>query len=183
MRRIEVVNYSDNWPSLFEAEKKLIADAIPIADMQIYHIGSTSVKGLAAKPIIDILIATETTNELDQFEAEFEQIGYKSKGEFGISGRRYYQKGGASRTHQIHAFDRHSEHITRYLAFREYLTCHPSTAKEYEILKIEAALNCAHDIEKYGKLKHEFIEKQEQVAFNWYNTQPALLGKSLDQHK
>ncbi|MFD3262223.1 GrpB family protein [Paenibacillus lentus] len=69
-----------------------------------FHIGSTSVPGLKAKPITDILLVVKDIGGLDTFSAQFENLGYEVMGEFGIKGRRYFRKGGDDRTHQIHAF-------------------------------------------------------------------------------
>lgn len=167
-RRIEVVAYCAAWPSSFAAEKDLIENFIPIGDMQIYHIGSTAVPMLAAKPVIDILLVTDDVSKLDDCAGAFEKINYTCKGEFGIPGRRYYQKGGHLRSHQIHAFSGGAERVTKFLAFKHYLINHPEIATEYAALKIAAAFNCAHDINKYSQLKQEFIAHHEPLAIAWY---------------
>lgn len=109
MRIIEVVDYNEDWPRLFEIEKQLITSSLPIENIGVHHIGSTAVSGLAAKPIIDILLEVVEIEVLDSYNEVFESIGYECKGEFGISGRRYYQKGESKRSHQVHAFRKNSE--------------------------------------------------------------------------
>ena len=168
MRTIEVVEYNDNWPSLFEMEKKLIISSLPLETIWIHHIGSTAVNGLAAKPIIDILLEVEGIEFLDRFNEVFESIGYECKGEFGILGRRYFQKGGDSRSHQIHAFKKNSDNAIRHLAFKEYLIAHPEVAKSYEDLKLDVAKKCNNDIGAYCDGKNEFIKTYEQHAVAWY---------------
>ena len=98
---------------------------------------------------------------------EFESLAYEAMGEFGIPGRRYFRKGGIERTHQIHAFASGSRHITRHLAFRNYLREIPDIRKEYEGLKTRVALECNHDIDKYCKGKHAFIQEHERNALDW----------------
>jgi GrpB-like predicted nucleotidyltransferase (UPF0157 family) len=164
MRVIEVIPYSDSWPAKFEEEKEIILSEIHLANLQVHHVGSTSVKGLAAKPVIDILLEVDSVVELDAVEEKFKKIGYECKGEYGISGRQYYQKGESLRTHHIHAFNRGSKDVIRHLAFRDYLIEHHEVAREYELIKLNAATECNNNIEKYCDLKHDFIVSHEKKA-------------------
>ncbi len=168
MRIIEVVEYNDDWPRLFEIERQLIVLSLPIKNLWLHHIGSTAVSGLAAKPIIDILLEVEEIEILDGYNEIFEAIGYECKGEFGISGRRYFQKGGSKRSHQIHAFRKNSENAIRHLAFKEYLITHPAVAKEYAGLKLDVAKKCNNDIGAYCDGKDEFVKTHEKHAVTWY---------------
>ena len=104
MQKIVVVPYNPQWPLKFQAEKSLIEGAVKDNLVALYHIGSTSVPKLKAKPIIDMLLIVEDINKLDEESLVFEKMDYEVMGEFGISGRRYYRKGGNHRSHQIHAF-------------------------------------------------------------------------------
>ena len=96
--------------------KEILADNC----IATYHIGSTSVSGLAAKPIIDIMAAVKSLKKVDGVAEAFSKIGYEYLGEFRIEGRRYLQ-GGDERTHQIHIFQMNDwNNIGRHLAFRNY---------------------------------------------------------------
>jgi len=122
--KIEIVNYSPSWPKEFESEKLLLQNKLgPIVDA-IHHIGSTSVEGLAAKPIIDIILEAKSLELLDKSELIFKSLGHEAMGEFGIPGRRYYRKGGDNRTHQIHAFKTGDKNVHRHLVFRDYMKTH-----------------------------------------------------------
>ena len=110
IRVVEVVDYDPNWKNTFETERVLLAKAIGINAVKIEHIGSTSVVGLAAKPVIDILIEVTDLKELDNTAENIEALGYTIKGENGISGRRYFQKGGNQRSHHVHAFQTNDFH-------------------------------------------------------------------------
>ncbi|WP_233090623.1 GrpB family protein [Vibrio sp. IB15] len=104
-RVIEVVDYRPSWADDFSDEKVLLESVLNSVNVvAIHHIGSTSVKGLCAKPIIDILLEVKSLEELDKNNNLMESLGYEVKGEFGIAGRRYFQKGGIQRSHQVHAF-------------------------------------------------------------------------------
>ena len=91
-----------------------------IADncISISHIGSTSVPGLAAKPIIDIMAAVRSLERVDAATEKFSRIGYEYLREFRITGRRYLRKGDDERTHQIHIFQADDwNNIGRHLAY------------------------------------------------------------------
>lgn len=90
--------------------------------VDIHHIGSTSVPGLKAKPIIDIMPVVRDINTVDNYNIYMQEIGYEPKGENGIPKRRYFQKGGENRTHHVHIYQTGSYEIKRHLAFRDYFT-------------------------------------------------------------
>ncbi|CAA0092528.1 Dephospho-CoA kinase [BD1-7 clade bacterium] len=167
MRVIQVAPYNPQWPAEYEREKQLILASIPIQELLVHHIGSTSVQGLAAKPIIDLLIEVRDVEELDHCTAAFESLGYDCKGEFGIPDRRYFQKGESDRTHQIHAFEKGSIGARRHLAFRDYLIAHNAIANEYAELKYQAARACENTIEVYCEFKNKFIVFHEKRALAW----------------
>ena len=167
--KIEVVPYRPEWTEAFEEEKEALL-ALGISGIfQVYHIGSTSVKELPAKPIIDIMIEAESLEELDRKKEKIESLGYEAMGEFGIAGRRYYRKGGNNRTHQIHAFQIGDSNLLRHLAFRDYLSAHPEVKREYGDLKIQVASQCHHDIDRYCDGKDDFIKFHESKALEWIN--------------
>jgi GrpB-like predicted nucleotidyltransferase (UPF0157 family) len=167
-RLITVVDYDPNWREVFENEKRSLLNFLSAERVVIEHIGSTSVPGLAAKPIIDILIAVDELSYLDNVGQSFKALGYEIKGEHGIAGRRYFQKGGNNRSHHIHAFQTGSHALLRHRAFRDYLKAHPEIAKHYANVKHTAAHECDHDNELYIKLKNDFVVEHEKRAVIWY---------------
>lgn len=104
-QHITVTDYNPAWPNLFEEEAKQIRKILGNNCRALYHIGSTAVSGLAAKPIIDMMPVVQNISEVDKLKERFERIGYEYMGEFGISGRRFLRKGGDERTHHIHIFE------------------------------------------------------------------------------
>ena len=169
MREVVVVDYLSSWPLEYESEKRLIEPLIHHLRAEIHHIGSTSVQGLAAKPIIDILIEVDGLADIDKLNSAFLEIGYSARGENGIPERRYFEKGGEDRTHQIHVFLRNSENAIRHLAFRDYLRAHSEVAEQYADLKKHIAKQCDHSIEKYCDGKHEFVQYHEKIAVSCYS--------------
>jgi len=174
MRTISVVDYDSAWPALFDAESKLLHRTLGHAAHAIHHIGSTAVPGLAAKPIIDILLEVTALDALDALNQRMESIGYSAKGEFGIPGRRYFQKGGDDRTHHLHAFARGDFNLARHLAFRDYLRGHPEVAREYGELKRAVAKTCENDIGRYCDGKDAFVKNIESIAIRENAPNPTL---------
>lgn len=124
-QHITVTDYDPLWQKKYEEESLLIKGILADNCIAIYHIGSTSVPGLAAKPIIDIMVAVKSLTKVDDTADELIKIGYEYLGEFGIAGRRYLRKGGDERTHQIHIFQAEDwNNIGRHLAFRDYMRTH-----------------------------------------------------------
>ena len=174
MRKIEVHKYNSSWPGRFDTEKNLLWRTLGDVAIAIHHIGSTSVPGLGAKPIIDILIEVADLSALDALDNEMQAIGYESKGEYGIPGRRYFQKDGNDRTHQIHAFLYDDYNVTRHIAFRDYLRSHPAVAEEYAALKKRIAETCDNDIDKYCDGKDAFVKHHEAIAVQLYTSKKQL---------
>lgn len=165
MQHIVVKEYNVQYPSLFLKEKDLILPILKENLISIFHIGSTSVPFLKAKPIIDILIVVKDLKKVDEKKKEWEAVGYEYLGEFGIKGRRYCRKGGDERTHQVHIFQEEDEgNIVRHLAVREYLRNHPNVAKEYGALKEDLARRFPYDIDSYCNGKEKYMTQLEENA-------------------
>ena len=168
-QHITVVDYNPLWPKKYEEEALLIKDILADNCVAIYHIGSTSVEGLAAKPIIDIM-AVQNLEKVDDAAEAFSKIGYEYLGEFGIAGRRYLRKGGDERTHQIHIFQTEDwNNIGRHLAFRDYMRTHKKERDEYAKIKKVLAQKFPYDIDGYCDGKEEFVRKIEKLALSQFD--------------
>lgn len=169
-QHVTVQNYNPIWEKQFQTEKTLIKNILRDNVTEIYHIGSTAVKGLSAKPIIDIMPIVYDLSKVDAASDKFKDIGYEYLGEFGIKGRRYLRKGGDERTHQIHIFQIDDKwNIKRHLAVRDYLRAHSDQAMLYGQLKRDLADRFPYDIDGYWNGKESFVSKLEQVAVIWYD--------------
>ncbi|KZL21370.1 dephospho-CoA kinase/protein folding accessory domain-containing protein [Pseudovibrio axinellae] len=166
-RRVKVVDANDQWPEDFDQEQKVLRDLLGEIVEDMHHIGSTSVPYLAAKPIIDILLEVSDIKALDAQSAELANIGYVAKGEYGIEGRRYFEKGGDDRTHHLHAFKTGDPHVYRHLAFRDYLKAHPQVREKYAHLKKKTALAVNGDVDGYREGKNDFVELHLAKAIDW----------------
>lgn len=170
MRRVSVSEYSETWPEKFAVEADKLRMVFGSEVITVHHIGSTAVPGLAAKPVIDLMPVVKTIESVDGFNEKMSTLGYDAKGENGIAGRRYFQKGGDERSHHVHMYKDGSYEIIRHLAFRDYLRNFPGKAEEYGRLKQQLARRFPNDIESYINGKHEFAVKLEREALGWYQS-------------
>jgi len=170
--KVIIAPYDTNWPTMFAQERTRLADALCDHFVDIQHIGSTSVPGLAAKPIIDILIAVRTLDEADQFCVRpIVALGYEYVKEFERETpmRRYFRKENADgvRTHHIHLVEIDSDWWTRHLLFRDYLRVHTEARHAYEAHKRELADREWTTSNDYAEAKTDFIVKMMEQARAW----------------
>jgi GrpB-like predicted nucleotidyltransferase (UPF0157 family) len=155
--------YSEEWPRLFEEERQRLRAAIGDYVLDIQHIGSTSVPGLDAKPIIDIGVAVANFEEAIVCVEPLEQLGYVYHGENGIPRRHFFTKG-APRTHNLHMNELGNHDWTITTRFRDYLHGHPDAARAYADLKRELAIRHQHDREAYQDGKSQLIQQILKLA-------------------
>ncbi|MCP3738648.1 GrpB family protein [Rossellomorea sp. BNER] len=171
MRKVEVLPYQSEWKVRYQKEKNRILNLLKNVSITIHHVGSTSVEGLAAKPIIDILVELPTLESLNPHIDEFVKSGYVLKGENGIPNRRYFQfeKDGTRLVH-LHMYQKGNHEIHRHIAFRDYLREFPKEAKQYGNIKQELAKRFPLDIASYIMGKDEFVKAMEKKALAWNQT-------------
>ncbi|WP_339229279.1 GrpB family protein [Oceanobacillus sp. FSL K6-2867] len=170
MRKVEVCSYTEQWTYMFAKEAEKLKPIFGNQLLDIHHIGSTSIQGLKAKPVIDIMPVVKEINLVEKFNEEMKRIGYEAKGENGIPGRRYFQKEGSNRTHHVHIFQVGSDEIKRHLAFRDYLRSHPDLKEAYGALKENLAKQFPYDMESYINGKDHFVKEMEAKAVQWYKS-------------
>ena len=159
--------HDPGWRAKFETERRRLLEQVP-ALTRLHHIGSTSIPGILAKPIIDMLGEVEDLDLLEPYHAQFETLGYEVMGAFGISERRYFRKtdNAGKRSHNLHVFETGSEHLRRHLAFRDYLRTHEDVARAYSDLK-RSLLRMSTEAEAYMDGKDPFIQEVETRALAW----------------
>lgn len=164
-QHIVVTAYDPIWEEMFKEESAVISEILGDNCVFIHHIGSTSVPGLAAKPVIDIMPVVKSLEKADEKAASFMAAGYEYMGEFGIPGRRYLRKGGDERTHQVHIFSESDQkNINRHLAVRDLLRTCESERIAYTVLKKQLAETFPYDIEGYCDGKDAFVKALEEKA-------------------
>lgn len=187
--------YNPAWKEQFDAIKHDLTLHLQALNPQIEHIGSTSVEGLAAKPIIDIMIGVRNEEELNQVPALLagKNYVYYPKYNVDMPYRRFFvllKEAPAAlelpevievndviaekmhdhklRLAHIHVLPIASEHWTRHLAFRDYLRVHPAVKEEYQAIKEQLVQQQWQDGNDYNDGKDEFIQREEQKAIQWY---------------
>lgn len=168
MRKVEVHSYNPQWPNMFKQEASLLRTIFGLEIVEIHHIGSTSVCGMQAKPIIDLMPVVKNIDKIEIFDPAMVSAGYSPKGENGICDRRFFQKGGDDRTHHVHIFEEGHLAIERHLAFRDYLRTYPDIAKKYGRRKEELAKHFPCDVGAYIDGKQALVTEVEKQALHWY---------------
>ena len=162
-KKVVVCDYNPQWTEDFGILKTIIATALQGLEADIEHVGSTSVPGLAAKPVIDIDIIIKNENLLPSIAKRLEAIGYIHLGNLGISQRESFKhlsntlNGIISPNHNLYVCIEGSDSLKNHLAFRDYLRSHPGKAAEYSALKKQLMAKYPENIDKYVEEKTPFI--------------------------
>jgi GrpB-like predicted nucleotidyltransferase (UPF0157 family) len=155
--------YDPTWANAFETEAFEIRKRLGDAARAVHHIGSTSVPGLIAKPVIDILVETGSLGAIDSASDRLMGAGYEVRGEYGIAGRRYFSRRGNPGFH-VHAYEAGTESVIRHLAFRDYLRANPDAAQAYAALKLSLADASGNLPADYPDRKAAFVVQTERAA-------------------
>jgi GrpB-like predicted nucleotidyltransferase (UPF0157 family) len=157
MAGITVVDYDPSWPETFERLRASIWPTIRDVALSIEHIGSTSVVGLAAKPVIDMTIVVPPASAMAPLIDRLAAIGYRHRGDLGVPGREAFARPEGTPVHHLYACVEGSVGLRNHLAVRDYLRRNPSAARDYGMLKKQLAERFADDIDSYVEGKTDFI--------------------------
>ena len=158
-RRVEVVPYDPAWPVRFEEIRGHLLSILSGQDVRVEHVGSTSVPGLAAKPIIDIDIVLKVGESFEAVKNALEANGYTHVGDLGINGREVFKYDNKPQfmAHHLYALSAGSEELKRHLTFRDWLRTHPEDRDAYAQVKLAAAQQFPDDIGAYIDAKSDII--------------------------
>lgn len=156
---VKIVPYSFSWKEDYKQEEKLLYHLLGENAIDIQHVGSTSIEGLDAKPIIDIAVGVKSLDDVDKFRNLLESNGYQFRGNAGIEGRIMFAKGSEDlRTHYLHIETINGELWENHIYFRDYLRLNKKAVEEYLKLKKELAIEHSEDRGSYTSAKNEFIK-------------------------
>ena len=160
-KKVIVLPYDDQWKRDFEKIAAEIREVLCDTASSIEHVGSTSVEGLSAKPIIDIDVVIDSMDSFDETRSLLEKIGYCHEGNLGIEGREAFKYEGKEhlRKHHLYVCPRDSEELKRHMVFRDYLRANRIAAEEYGRIKEMGAQIYPEDIDGYIRHKSAFIEE------------------------
>ena len=160
-RHIIVQPYDEMWKQDFINISNEIRDVLGELALRIEHVGSTSVPGLSAKPVIDIDVVIRDDSMLEEVVSRLAKIGYQHEGNLGIAGREAFGYEGKEhlKEHHLYVCPEDSPELKRHVAFRDYLRSHPDAVREYSRIKEEAASLYPYEIDQYIGHKSPVIEK------------------------
>jgi len=165
---VKLAEYNPEWKALFQKEKTLFQKTFGKTIIDIQHIGSTSIPGLVAKPIIDINIGVKSLEVVEEMKEKFKKIGYdykvldlrqmKNKNRKKVEEQELFVKNLKPEiAYHIHITVYNSDYWKKDLLFRDYITNNSSRAKEYIELKKSLAKKYPNNIIKYSSGKNLFI--------------------------
>ena len=159
-KSVVVEKWNPKWKDEFERIVDSLGEDVIYNSVKIEHVGSTSVEGLSAKPIIDLDIVIEN-DKFEIIKRLLNDKGYKHEGDLGIEGREAFSYSGKEElmTHHLYVCTKDSEELFKHITFRDFLKNNFALASEYSKVKEQAAVLYPDDIDKYMEFKSEIIEK------------------------
>ena len=173
-KKVIVLPYDSAWKTAFEDIRAELASALGDLAVAIEHVGSTSVEGMSAKPIIDIDVVIPDYTAFDDVVQRLTKIGYTHEGDLGIKDReafKYTDKPHLQK-HHLYVCPESSPELRRHIAFRDYLRANPEATKQYGEIKEAAAKRYPNDIDGYIHYKSPCIEELYRLCgLNEYHTE------------
>jgi GrpB-like predicted nucleotidyltransferase (UPF0157 family) len=156
---VVVVEYDPSWPSQFERLSARAAHALDEFGLRIEHVGSTAVPGLAAKPVIDLIIQLDDEKQLGPVIQKLEEAGYRHEGDFGVVGREAFAVPAGEARHHLYVCLPGCSQLADQMAFRDYLRTHDDVRDAYAALKRRLADNYRDDRKAYTDGKTKFVSR------------------------
>ena len=160
-KKVIVLPYDVAWESAFEAIRAEIQTALGDLMLGIEHVGSTSVKGMSAKPCIDIDVVIRDYSVFDAVVQKLDAIGYIHEGDLGINDREAFKYTDKPHLmlHHLYVCPQDSEELRRHITFRDFLRRTPEAVRKYSLVKEKAAALFPDEIEQYIAFKAPCIEE------------------------
>ena len=154
---VKVASYDPEWPRQFIQLRDKIRPAASDLAIAIEHVGSTSVPGLSAKPVIDLDIVIPSREDLPEVVRRLASLGYEHRGDLGIPDRDAFRALAGPPPHHLYVCPSGSVALRNHITLRDHLRAHPLDAAAYSALKVRLAERYSSDIDCYVQGKSEFI--------------------------
>ncbi|WP_422368627.1 GrpB family protein [Pelagibius sp.] len=157
-----ITGYNDRWPTLFNQEADRLRPLFGETLVDLHHVGSTAVVGLAAKPEIDILVVVNATEDLDLWEGALKQLGYRRGGDLSAGHHFFKRDVEGVRTHKLHVCLVGHPQISRMLKVRDHLRSNDKDREAYKALKLQLEKESQTGIAEYLNGKAPFLDELYQ---------------------
>jgi GrpB-like predicted nucleotidyltransferase (UPF0157 family) len=157
---VQLHTYDSSWPTAFAVERERLSSVVPDTFLELQHIGSTSIPGMHAKPIIDILAGVASMKIAKSIAEPLCASGYTTSADFNatLTDRQWFMRwANGRRTHHLHVVVHGSTAWNERLRFRDRLRRDATLAQRYALLKVELAEKFTNDREAYTDAKAEFV--------------------------
>ncbi|WP_019144684.1 GrpB family protein [Aeromicrobium massiliense] len=155
---VEVVAYSPSWPAQFEVVAKGLREAVAGLSARVEHVGSTSVPGLAAKPVIDVDVIVPA-HEVERAVAAIESAGYVHQGDRGVAGREAFDAPDGHPPRNVYVCEAGALSVRNHLAVRDVLRARADLRAEYAAVKLALAATPGISIDRYVAGKSAVLQK------------------------
>lgn len=167
---VELEKFDEKWFDEYEKERVFLEGKLGNLAKEIHHVGSTSIRGLMAKSVIDILVAIDNLDNIKEIEDILEEYGYSNRGHQGVEDRYFFAKGPEdARTHYIHFVEKDNNTYYNLVLFKKYLIDHPEYITKYCDLKKDLAKKYPDERKMYTSGKSDFIRSVIELAKEEYN--------------
>ena len=168
-KEVSLSPHNANWFKAFVVAETALKEKIPTG-FELHHIGSTSISGIHAKPVLDILGVVSSIEEFENYKSTLEALGFVWKGEYGIANRRYcvlYDEAEEMGLVHLHVFAKSDSEVEKHLIFRDFLRSSEEASGRYEAVKLKLAQSFKGVRANYSEGKSEIITQLLTEAFDW----------------
>ncbi len=168
-RKYSISEYDPNWVNQFESIKDLLTEVFGNKAIKIEHVGSTSIPGMKAKPLIDVLVVVEKMQDLSQEKERMVSAGYEWGADYiGPNTLLFFKLGpNGEKLENIHVCEKDAPKTRQFLVMRDFFRAHPEKAKQYSDLKEVNSKIHPEDYPAYRAAKSPFLAQMEKEAYEW----------------
>lgn len=167
-RKVEIAPYDPHWPDLFKQEASRIQHVLGDHLKEIYHIGSTAIPNMPAKPVIDMMLVCDNLDDIDLIAEKLAELNYYNLRRQIIPHQSFFIRRQDNHIgFHLHIHEKGSPQIKRHVNFRDYVIQHPDAAKAYATLKINLAKQFADDMNSYVFGKDKIVQEIDAKAKRW----------------